>query len=130
MLARCFVCLFFAILFLQSGIDKVVDWQGNLAWLRPHFEKSPLAKAVPLLVASLTFFELASGCASLVAVPMLVFAHSISIAQVAICLCALTFLMLFLGQRLAKDYAGAASIAGYFAVAVLGLFLMNEPVVK
>lgn len=130
MLARCFVCLFFAILFLQSGLDKVTDWKGNLGWMGPHFEKSPLAKALPLLLATLTLMELATGVCALVAVPMLVFGNSVTLAQLAICLASLTFLMLFTGQRLAKDYAGAASIAGYFAVAVLGLFLMYEPVAK
>jgi hypothetical protein len=34
---------FLAILFLQSGIDKVVDRRGNLEWLNGHFAKSPLA---------------------------------------------------------------------------------------
>ena len=31
-----------AILFLQSGLDKALDWKGNLAWLTGHFAKSPL----------------------------------------------------------------------------------------
>ena len=47
LLLRIFVSLFLAILFLQSGIDKVVDRRGNLEWLKGHFAKSPLAGMVP-----------------------------------------------------------------------------------
>ena len=49
-LLQAFVSAFLAILFLQSGIDKVVDRRGNLEWLKGHFAKSPLAGMVPLLV--------------------------------------------------------------------------------
>ena len=31
--------------------------------------------------------------------------------------------MLFFGQRLAKDYAGAATLVPYFILAVLGIWL-------
>jgi hypothetical protein len=36
-------------------------------------------------------------------------------------LCSISFLSLFLGQRIAKDYAGAANIPGYFVVCLIGL---------
>lgn len=42
--------LFLIITFLQSGIDKVVDWNGNLSWLKGHFSKSPLKNGVPVLL--------------------------------------------------------------------------------
>ena len=47
-LLQILVSAFLAILFLQSGIDKVVDRRGNLEWLEGHFAKSPLAGIVPL----------------------------------------------------------------------------------
>ena len=40
---------FLAILFLQSGLDKVVDKKGNLDWLRSHFANSPFKNFVPVL---------------------------------------------------------------------------------
>src|SRR5438132_12947208 len=52
---------FLAILFLQSGIDKIVDRRGNLEWLKGHFAKSPLAGMVPLMVTIITIMELAAG---------------------------------------------------------------------
>jgi hypothetical protein len=37
-------------------------------------------------------------------------------------LCGVTFVSLLLGQRLAKDYAGAAGIGPYFLVSLAAIF--------
>src|SRR5437588_7596635 len=55
---------FLAILFLQSGIDKVVDRRGNIEWLKGHFAKSPLAGIVPVLLTTITIVEVAAGTLS------------------------------------------------------------------
>src|SRR3954463_11526256 len=60
------ISAFLAILFLQSGIDKVIDRRGNLDWLKGHFAKSPLAGMVPVMVTIITIMELAAGAASAV----------------------------------------------------------------
>ena len=44
-----FCALFVSILFIQSGLDKVVDWNSNLEWLTGHFSKTLLAKMVPMI---------------------------------------------------------------------------------
>ena len=115
--------LFFAIVFLQSGVDKCLDYKGNLGWLKGHFEKSPLASFVPLLLLVLTITELLAGAMNIAgfffsfgdsANPWGYWAGLLNIAAL---------LMLFFGQRLAKDYEGAKTIAIYFILAVLLLFL-------
>src|SRR3954462_12981695 len=63
-LIQILISAFLAILFLQSGIDKVVDRKGNLDWLKGHFAKSPLAGMVPLMVSVITILELAAGILS------------------------------------------------------------------
>src|SRR2546423_53396 len=63
-LLQLFSSAFLAILFLQSGVDKVVDRRGNLEFLQGHFAKSPLAGIVPLLVTVITILEIASGALS------------------------------------------------------------------
>ena len=55
------VSAFLAILFLQSGIDKIVDRRGNLEWLKGHFAKSPLAGIVPAMVTTITILESIPG---------------------------------------------------------------------
>ncbi len=63
-LMQIFVAAFLAILFLQSGIDKIVDRRGNLQWLKGHFAKSPLAGTVPALLTAITILEVAAGMLS------------------------------------------------------------------
>src|SRR5207244_13610539 len=63
-LLQILVSAFLAILFLQSGIDKLVDRRGNLEFLRGHFSKSPLAGMVPILVTLITVLEVAAGVLS------------------------------------------------------------------
>mgnify|MGYP000586416037 CR=1 FL=1 len=31
---------FLAITFLQSGYDKIADWNGNVSWLKGHFSQT------------------------------------------------------------------------------------------
>ena len=122
-LAQMGLLLFFAIAFLQSGIDKCADFKGNLAWLKGHFENSPLASLVPFLLLVLTITELFAGAFSGIGL-VLSFGEQ---AQVWIywagLLNMLALLMLFFGQRIAKDYEGAKTIAIYFILAVLLLYL-------
>ena len=126
LLARTAVCAFFTILFLQSGLDKVVDWKGNLEWLSEHFSQAFFSKATPILLGIMTFMELLTCVASAFAIVVLWTQGPNEIPMVAMSLACASLLMLFTGQRFAKDYAGAATLATYFAVALLGLALMHE----
>lgn len=126
-MAKLFSCAFFAACFLQSGLDKVFDWKGNLGWLRPHFEKTPFRPLVPLLLGAVTALECAAGAACAAAVAELVFGFWPLLPTLALSLCCLAIWTLFVGQRIAKDYAGAAVLAAYFAVALLGLWLTSAP---
>ena len=123
-LARFLVTAFFAVAFLQSALDKIVDREGNLGWLTGHFKNSPLADQVPLLLTLLTFLELAAGGVCALGALISDFSRGgWTIAGIGVMLAALALLALFFGQRVAKDYAGAAVIAAYFAVAMVGLAL-------
>ena len=116
---------FWAIVFLQSGLDKVLDRKGNLSWLKGHFKDSPLAGMVPLLLSILTIVELASGILCVIGITQILISDDLTFAQYGIQLSTIALLMLFFGQRLSKDYAGAATIATYFAVALLSLYLIG-----
>ncbi len=130
LIARAAVSAFFAILFLQSGMDKVTDWRGNLGWLTGHFEKSPLRGMVPMLLGTMTLFELATGFASAVGAVAVVTSGPAWVATLGLGLASVSLLMLFFGQRVAKDYPGAATIATYFAVALIGLMIPATPGVR
>src|SRR5438445_11991379 len=71
-LLQILVSIFLAILFLQSGIDKVADRRGNLEFLRGHFATSPLAGMVPFLVTVVSILEIVAGCLSAVGCMLIV----------------------------------------------------------
>ena len=118
------VSVFLTILFLQSGIDKIVDRQGNLQWLSGHFAKSPLAGMVPLLFAILTIIEVSAGALSGIGFFMLLLAHNPTIAFYGAVVSAIAILCLFFGQRMAKEYAGAAILVPYFLLTLVAIYLL------
>jgi len=125
LLLRIFVSAFLAILFLQSGIDKLVDRQGNLGWLKGHFAKSSLASMVPLLLGLLTLLELAAGLLSVIGFLALIFAHYSTIAFYGAVMSAIAIIALFFGQRMAKEYAGAAILVPYFLVTLVAIYVLG-----
>lgn len=118
------ISAFLAILFIQSGLDKTIHHRGNLDWLKGHFSTSFLCGAVPLLLAALTFLELASGLLCLVGVFEILFLRTYCFAFAGALVSALTMLSLFFGQRVAKDYAGAAALVPYFIVVLIQLMFL------
>src|SRR3954451_2357246 len=86
---------FLAILFLQSGIDKVIDRRANLEWLIGHFAKSPLAKMVPMMVTLITLFEISSGALSAVGCLLIILGHGSVCAFYGALLSAVSVLALF-----------------------------------
>jgi len=124
-IARGLATAFFAVVFLQSAVDKLVDRQGNLAFFSDHFKSSPFPpSAVPLLFWALTLLEAAAGALCALGLLLGDFAHKgWSVAACGMATAAVALLCLLVGQRLAKDYAGAAVIAAYFAVALIGIGL-------
>ena len=123
-LLQIFVSVFLAILFLQSGIDKVVDRRGNLEWLQGHFAKSPLAGMVPLMVFVITILELAAGALSAIGCALIILSRNSTIAFYAAIISAVAIIALFFGQRMAKEYAGAAVLVPYFLVALIAIYLL------
>jgi len=117
---------FLAILFLQSGIDKIIDRRGNLDWLKGHFAKSPLAGMVPLMVTVITIMEVAAGAMSAVGCVMLFIRRDSTIAFYGAVIAALAILALFFGQRMAKDYSGAATLVPYFLLALAAIYLLAQ----
>ena len=123
-LMRIFASAFLAILFLQSGIDKIVDRRGNFEWLKSHFAKSPLAGMVPLIFLVITIFEIAAGALSAIGCAMIILSRDSTIAFYGALISAVSILALFFGQRMAKDYAGAAVLVPYFLLTLIAIYLL------
>ena len=123
-LLQVLVSAFLAILFLQSGVDKVVDRRGNLEFLQGHFAKSPLAGMVPLLVTLITILEVLAGGLSAIGCVVIFATHNSVIALYGAVISAVAILALFFGQRMAKDYAGAAILVPYFLLCLVAIYLL------
>lgn len=121
-----FCALFVAILFIQSGLDKVFDWKGNLDWLTGHFSKSFLAPFVTPMLASVTAMEVATGFLSAAGIVYFLATGSLSFIFYASIIGAASITALFFGQRIAKDYAGAAVLVPYFILMIVLMYLTNR----
>jgi len=120
-----FCALFLAILFIQSGLDKVFDWKGNLGWLTGHFEKTFVASMVPVMLGTILILELATGFISAAGIVYYFVAGSKTVIFAASVVGAASICALFFGQRIAKDYPGAAVLVPYFLVAVVTMLLAS-----
>lgn len=124
-LAEIFILVMLAIVFLQSGIDKIMDWKGNLGWLKGHFAKSPIKNMVPFSLFIVTVLEILSGFSAVVGIVSLLTCEVKLFALISAVLSAITFSFLFLGQRLAKEYAGAQGIVVYMIPTFFLLYLLS-----
>ena len=71
---------FFAILFLQSGSDKVIDRRGNLNGLRDTSRRVRWRECVGLLLGIITIMELAAGALSAIGCVTILLRHDSTIA--------------------------------------------------
>ncbi len=120
-----FGALLVSILFIQSGLDKVFDWKGNFEWLTGHFSKTFLSGTVPPMLATITVMELATGFLSGVGIIYFLLANSVNLIFYASILGAASIVALFFGQRVAKDYEGAAVLIPYFILLIILMYLTS-----
>ena len=116
---------FLIITFLQSGLDKILDWKGNVSWLKEHFSKTFMANMVPLNVAIILIIEMIAAILCLLGVYELIMNDDKLFGLYGASLSCVALLMLLFGQRIAKDYDGARTIAIYFIPAIFTVFLLS-----
>ena len=113
--------LFFSIVFFQSGIDKIIDRKGNLEFFKDHFKDTLLYKIFSPALSILAFLEITTAGVCLFGFTYsLIFADTTFIFY-GLLLAGLVLLMLLFGQRVAKDYIGAADITVYFIVCIIAI---------
>ena len=125
-LLQLLVSAFLAVLFLQSGLDKVFDRAGNRAYLDQHFAKSPLARTVGPMFVTVTILEVTAGLLSGLGFLQLLFFRSPVLAFFGALIAAANLVALFFGQRVSKDYAGAAALVPYFLLALSAMLILAE----
>ena len=123
-LCQILIAIFISIAFIQSGIDKILDRKGNLEFFKAHFANSFLKNFTPFLLTTLTIFELVGGFTLLYGI-YFAFVHRTTLwIFYGFVMIALTIIFLFAGQRIVKDYLGAADLVPYFILIMLGIISM------
>ena len=118
-----FVLTFFSIVFIQSGVDKVSDYKGNLAFLNDLLKIYFSSPLIEFSLVVVTIFELISGILCLVGIVNFIFNNSNFIGLLGLIIGSIALLILLFGQRVSKNYEGAKTIAIYFIVAMIGIAL-------
>ena len=115
------IALFLSIVMIQSGLDKVIDWKGNQSFLVEHFSKTFLSKLVNPLLLSILILEIAAGVLCLFGSFISLIHNNTQFIKIGFILVAIDLIALVFGQRIAKDYVGAAVLVNYFVIAIIGL---------
>ena len=122
--ASILILVFLAITFIQSAYDKSFHWNDNVSWLKGHFANSILKNLVPQALAIILVLELVAGVLSLIGCAQLFINKQTTFGYYGAVTSAVTLLCLLFGQRVAKDYVGAQTIAIYFIPAIIGVYLL------
>jgi hypothetical protein len=79
---------------------------------------------VPLLVTVITILEIAAGVLSAVGCVLVILTRGSTLAFYGAAIAAISIIALFFGQRMAKEYAGAATLVPYFLLALGAVYLL------
>ena len=117
------VLVFFLIVFIQSGLDKILDYKGNLNFLKDLLKIYFSPTLIELALISVTILELTSGILCLIGIMNFLFNGSNFIGLIGLIVGSIALLVLLFGQRVSKNYDGAKTIAIYFVLAMIGIAL-------
>ena len=115
------VLVFFLIVFIQSGLDKIFDYKGNLNFLKDLLKIYFSPTLIELALISVTILELTSGILCLIGIMNFLFNDSNFIGLIGLIVGSIALLVLLFGQRVSKNYDGAKTIAIYFILAMIGI---------
>ena len=121
-----FISVFIGIVMTQSGFDKIFNWEGELDFISEKFAKTPLSNFSAFGLIQVTILEVLSGLLSLFGALMVLFYNNESYGIMGLILAAISFCILMLGQRISKDYEGAAALVPYFLLTMIGLFMYSN----
>lgn len=134
MVLQCLLLVFPAVIFLQSGLDKVFNFEENKNYINAVFALTFLKPMSGMLFYLLLIMELITGALAIVGFLLTVVPPGIFVtaSKGAETVGYYTFLLsviiltgLLAGQRIARDYAGAAGLVPYLILAFVGLYIFT-----
>ena len=119
-----FIAIFLTILFFQSGLDKFFYRKENKSFFDSHFAGTFLQNFTGLCLTFLALLELTTALILLYGI-YFAFIEKITLwIFYGFVFSSITMIVLFFGQRIAKDYVGAADLVPYFILIMLGIMSM------
>jgi hypothetical protein len=76
------------------------------------------------MMTAITVLEIAAGVLSAIGCAVIIFSRDSTIAFYGAVISAIAIVSLFFGQRMAKDYAGAAVLVPYFLLTLAAIYLL------
>lgn len=116
--------LFLIITYVISSYEKLSDFKGNIAWMKPHFSQSVLKNVVPLALGILVFFEVLTAVIALFSIYKLLLTSDTLALIYANYLNLICLFLMLIAQRLAKDFDGARTIVIYLIPSLMALLLL------
>jgi len=123
--AEILILFYLIITFTYSFMEKAFDWKNTVTYYREHFKDTFLKNAIPFLLVVVIIMEIISVYFSITGIYSLSFENKNQPALYGLFFVALTLIGLMLGQRIAKDYAGAMNITVYFILTIIGILLLQ-----
>ncbi|PCH77152.1 MAG: DoxX family protein [Flavobacteriaceae bacterium] len=118
------VSLFLCITFVFSIGEKLLDWKGTVTFYTHHFKGTFIAKIIPISLIIVLLLEFLTVVLFFIGLYELFTLSHYTFLLLALTSCAITLLVLLIGQRFAKDYPGAMSLGVYFVITILGLIVI------
>ena len=120
------ILLFLSIVFIQSSLDKVLNWKSNLDFTINTLSSKFPKYLVLLALLSVTFLELVGGFSSLLGIlEICMGSNSLFWSKIGIYSSSLALLILLTGQRISMNYEDAKTIVIYFLVCIAGMLMFN-----
>ena len=113
--------IFFAIVFFQSGIDKIIDRKGNLNFFENHFKNTLFHKIYTHALTALMLLELIAAILCAYGCIYSIVYKDTGFIFYGLLVTSFVLLSLLLGQRIAKDYIGAADLTIYFILCIISI---------
>lgn len=123
-LCQILIAIFLCIVFIQSGMDKIIDRKGNLNYFKSHFSDTFLKTIIGSLLSILTALELIGGLMLIYGIYYAFIYRTTLWIFYGFVVLSITIILLLFGQRIAKDYIGAADLVPYFILIILGIMSM------
>ncbi|MBT1705179.1 hypothetical protein [Chryseosolibacter indicus] len=115
---------FLVFTFTEAGLSKIKDYKGNKAYFIDHLKGGILSGSSVLLFHLIIVQEVLTALLAIAGLCTIPFGIE-AVALISVIASAVVFLQLYLGQRIAGDYAGAAGIVPYLIMSFISLIIFS-----